>query len=122
VVLGDFKVVPLVVGEARPEEVEEVLERLWGGDETFLVVSSDLSHYLPYDRAAALDESTARAIETCRPEEIGPRQACGRIPVQGLLLQARARGLEVTRIDLRSSGDTAGPRDQVVGYGSFLVG
>ncbi len=122
VVLGEFTLLPLVVGEARPEEVAAVLEKVWGGDETFLVVSSDLSHYLPYDRAVALDEATARAIETCRPEEIGVQQACGRTPLAGLLLRARAEGLSVLRVDLRNSGDTAGPRNQVVGYGSFVVG
>lgn len=122
VVLRDFSLVPLVVGAASPEEVAEVLEGLWGGEETFVVVSSDLSHYLPYRRAVELDEATARAIENCQPEAIGPHQACGRIPMAGLLLRARDLGLSVVRVDLRNSGDTAGPRHQVVGYGSFLVG
>ncbi|MGW8268487.1 MAG: AmmeMemoRadiSam system protein B [Longimicrobiales bacterium] len=119
-VLGEFRVLPLVVGDASPEEVAGVLEELWGGEDTLVVISSDLSHFLSYEKAERLDESTARAIETLRPEEIGHDQACGRIPVGGLLLRARAEGLTVERVDLRNSGDTAGPRDRVVGYGSFL--
>jgi len=119
-VLGDFRLVPLVVGDALPQEVASVLVKLWGGDETLVVVSSDLSHFLPHGQAVALDEETASAIEAFRPDDIGPDQACGRIPVGGLLLRARALGLLVERVDLRNSGDTAGPRDRVVGYGSFL--
>jgi len=119
-VLGDFLVLPLVVGEATAEEVAEVLRELWGGDETLVVISSDLSHFLSYERAERLDESTACAIEALRPEEIRRDQACGRIPVGGLLLRAREEGLKVERVDLRNSGDTAGSRDRVVGYGSFL--
>jgi AmmeMemoRadiSam system protein B len=119
-VLGEFQVLPLVVGEASPEDVAGALEELWGGEDTLVVISSDLSHFLSYERAARLDESTARAIEELRPEEIRHDQACGRIPVGGLLLRARAEGLKAERVDLRSSGDTAGPRDRVVGYGSFL--
>lgn len=119
-VLGKFQVLPLVVGDASPEDVAEVLQELWGGEETLVVISSDLSHFLSYEKAGKLDEVTARAIESLRPEEIRPDQACGRIPVGGLLLRAREEGLEVERVDLRNSGDTAGPRNQVVGYGSFL--
>ena len=120
VVLGDFTLVPLVVGEASPEEVAEVLEVLWGGSETLIVVSSDLSHFLPYSQANELDALTARSIQELRPEEIGHDQACGRMPLGGLLLRAREEGLSVECVDLRNSGDTAGPRNQVVGYGSFL--
>lgn len=119
-VLGEFQLVPLLVGDALPEEVATVLEELWGGEETLVVVSSDLSHFLPHGQAVALDEATASAIEAFRPEKIAPDQACGRIPMGGLLLQARALALQVERVDLRTSGDTAGSRDQVVGYGSFL--
>jgi AmmeMemoRadiSam system protein B len=120
--LGEFSLVPLVVGEASVEEVAEVLECLWGGPETLIVVSSDLSHYLPYAKAVDLDEATARSIEAMNPEEIHFEQACGRIPIGGLLLRARAEGLSVERVDLRNSGDTAGSRDRVVGYASFLFG
>lgn len=118
--LADVRIVPLVVGIATPEEVEAVLRALWGGPETLVVVSSDLSHYLSYEEAVALDEETARAVEALRPEDIGAKQACGRTPVGGLLLRAREEGMSVERVDLRNSGDTAGDRDRVVGYGSFL--
>ena len=120
VVLGDFALVPLVVGESPPEEVAEVLKALWGGPETLVVVSSDLSHYLPYSQANELDALTARAIQELRPGEIRHDQACGRMPMGGLLLRAREEGLSVECVDLRNSGDTAGPRNQVVGYGSFV--
>jgi len=121
-VLGEFRLVPLLVGDATPQEVESVIETLWGGDETFLLVSSDLSHYLSYEAARRVDRETTRAIEQLDPEEIGYDQACGRVPVQGLLLAARRRGLRVTTLDLRNSGDTAGPRDTVVGYGAYVFG
>jgi AmmeMemoRadiSam system protein B len=118
-VLSDFRLVPLVVGDATPAEVAEVIETLWGGAETLLVVSSDLSHYLPYEQAKALDRATTQAIENLDPEAIGEDQACGRLPVQGLLLAARRHGLHARTLDLRSSGDTAGSRDAVVGYGAY---
>lgn len=119
VVLGEFKIVPLVVGEAEDDEVAQVLETLWGGDETRFVISSDLSHYHDYVTARTLDAATARAIERLRPKEIGREQACGRVPIRGLLRAAIAHGLRVETIDLRNSGDTAGPRSEVVGYGAW---
>ena len=119
-VLGDFALIPLVVGESPPEDVAEVLKTLWGGSETLIVVSSDLSHYLPYSQANEVDALTALAIQDLRPEEIRHSQACGRTPMGGLLLRAREEGLSVECVDLRNSGDTAGPRNQVVGYGSFV--
>ncbi|MFO0605103.1 MAG: AmmeMemoRadiSam system protein B [Polyangiales bacterium] len=112
-------VVPLVVGDAAPEAVGRALEALWGGDETLVVVSSDLSHYLPYAAGRARDEETARAIESLAPVE--PEQACGAAAINGLLWLARRRKMRVERLDLRSSGDTAGPRDEVVGYGAFAL-
>jgi AmmeMemoRadiSam system protein B len=118
--LGDFALVPLVVGDARPEEVAEVLERLWGGPETLIVVSTDLSHYCDYDTARRLDAATTRAIEALEPGAINHEQACGRIPVQGLLLAAQRHGLQAEVVDVRNSGDTAGPRDAVVGYGAYV--
>ncbi len=121
-VLGEFALVPFVVGDASPEEVAAVLELLWGGPETRIVVSSDLSHYHPYEVARRMDEATSRAIEALRPRDIDFEQACGRIPLQGLLVAARRRELRATTLDLRSSGDTAGGRDSVVGYGSYAVG
>jgi hypothetical protein len=120
-VLGEFKLVPLVVGDAAPEQVAQVLERLWGGPETLIVVSSDLSHYHDYDTARRLDAATSKAIEQLRFEDIGYDDACGRAPVNGLLHYARHHGLTVRTIDLRNSGDTAGGRDRVVGYGAYAV-
>ena len=120
VLLDDFKLVPLVVGEASPDSVSEVLDKLWGGDETLIVVSSDLSHYLDYDSACNLDHQTSSAIENLDPGQIKNTGACGRFPVGGLLNQAKKRGLQVTTLDVRNSGDTAGPKDRVVGYGSWM--
>ena len=117
--LGEFQLVPIVVGEADTEQVEQVLARLWGGPETLIVISSDLSHFHDYDTAVGLDAATAKAIEQLRPKAIGPGDACGRNPVRGLLSLARRLGLQVTTADLRNSGDTAGPRDRVVGYGAW---
>jgi AmmeMemoRadiSam system protein B len=120
-VLGPFALVPLVVGDAEPEEVDEVLEALWDGRETLVVVSSDLSHYLDYETARRLDAQTTRAIETLACEALDLERACGCIPVQGLLLAARRHGLRAHAIDVRSSGDTAGPKDRVVGYGAYVL-
>jgi AmmeMemoRadiSam system protein B/AmmeMemoRadiSam system protein A len=120
VVLGRFNLVPLAVGDATEMEVAEVLERAWDGPETLIVISSDLSHYLPYDAARAIDAATAQAIVRLDGGAIGRDQACGRVPVKGLLALARRKGLSVQQVDLRNSGDTAGSRDQVVGYGSWL--
>ena len=119
-VLDDFKLVPLVVGEADADTVCEVLEAAWGGPETLIVISSDLSHYQDYDTARRLDSTTSEAIEALQPERIHYEDACGRNPVNGLLLAARHHALKGKTIDLRNSGDTAGPRDQVVGYGAYV--
>lgn len=119
-VLSEFKLAPLVVGDARPQEVGAVLEALWGGPETLIVISSDLSHYQGYQAAQRLDSATSQAIEALRFEDIGYEQACGRNPVNGLLWVARRKALHGETIDLRNSGDTAGPRDQVVGYGAYV--
>ena len=117
-VLGNFKLVPLAVGGASASQVAEVLEALWGGDETLIVVSSDLSHYLPYDQAREVDADTADAILHLRSDLVGER-ACGAHPVNGLLLAARHKGLKAHLLDLRNSGDTAGDKNRVVGYGAF---
>jgi AmmeMemoRadiSam system protein B len=119
-ILAEFTLVPLAVGQASPNDVGEVLEQLWGGPETLIVVSSDLSHYHDYDTAHRLDSATSRAIEQLRPQDIQYDHACGRIPINGLLHVARKRGMSAMTIDLRNSGDTAGPRDQVVGYGAYV--
>ena len=119
-VLENFSLVPAVVGDANPEEVAEVLELLWDGDETALVISSDLSHYHDYATARRKDEATSAAIEALRPQDIGVEHACGRLPVNGLLYAARRRGLKAQTVDLRNSGDTAGGKDSVVGYGAYV--
>lgn len=120
-VLDEFSLVPLVVGDTSAEEVSEVLERLWGGDETLLVISSDLSHYHDYNTARAMDSETCMAIEEMNPAAIHYDQACGRNPVIGLLLAAKKHGLHVTTLDLRNSGDTAGDKSSVVGYGAWAL-
>ena len=120
-VLGDFALVPLVVGGATPAEVAAVLERLWGGPETLVVISSDLSHYHDYATAQRMDRRTAEAVESLDLEGLDDDQACGRLPILGLLAAARTHGLAVERLDLRNSGDTAGPRDRVVGYGAWKL-
>lgn len=114
-VLDDFRLVPLLVGRALPEEVAEVIERLWGGEETLIVISSDLSHYLPYARAQATDRATVDAVLRLDPA-LDHNQACGATPLAGALLAARAHGLAPRLLDLRNSGDTAGDRSRVVGY------
>ena len=119
-VLGDFTLVPLAVGDATPEEISQILDALWDGPETRFVVSSDLSHYYDFKTAQRLDRATAKAIEALKPGGIGEDQACGRVPIRGLLQVARQRGLRARTIDLRNSGDTAGPHDRVVGYGAFV--
>jgi AmmeMemoRadiSam system protein A len=113
-----FGVVPLVVGRATTAQVAEVLERLWGGDETLIVVSSDLSHYLGYEQAKETDSETARTILLRRPQ-LNHHQACGATPVNGLLEVALRRGLKPELFDLRNSGDTAGDHSRVVGYASI---
>jgi MEMO1 family protein len=117
-VLGDFTLVPLVVGAAGVDEVAEVIDRLWGGPETLVVISSDLSHYHPYDEARAMDEATVGAMLAMRTD-IDHEQACGATPVTGFLTVARRRGLKPELLDLRNSGDTAGGRGRVVGYASI---
>jgi AmmeMemoRadiSam system protein B len=118
-VLGEFALVPVLVGDARPAEVADVLAGLWGGAETLIVISSDLSHFHPYAAAQRLDEATARAIEALDETGLGPEAACGHLPIAGLLIEARRHGLRAERLDLRNSGDTAGARDSVVGYGAW---
>lgn len=118
ILLGEFDLVPLVVGQASGEEVAEVLDRLWGGPETLVVISSDLSHYLSSEAAQRADRETADAILALE----GPlhsRQACGAAPINGLLTAARRRGMRAELLDLRNSADTAGDPSRVVGYGAF---
>jgi AmmeMemoRadiSam system protein B len=118
-VLGEFRLVPLAAGDASAEEVAEVIERFFDEPETLVVVSSDLSHYHDYATARRLDAETSRAICELRPDDLDWESACGRVGVRGLLVVARRHGLAAHALDVRSSGDTAGPRDRVVGYGAY---
>jgi MEMO1 family protein len=119
--LPAFAIVPLLVGNCSPQQAAEVLHRLWRGPETLIVVSSDLSHYHDYETARQLDAATAAAIERGDWEGLGPDQACGALAVAALLVEARRRGLAARRLALCNSGDTAGSRDRVVGYGAWTV-
>ena len=119
-VLDDFVLIPLVVGTVDAKTVATVLDKLWGGCETLIVISTDLSHYLPYAAAKASDSHTTKLIEQLDHSIVG-EQACGCHPLNGLLKLAGIKGLAVRPLDLRNSGDTAGSRDQVVGYGSYAV-
>jgi hypothetical protein len=124
--LGSFKLVPLAMGNVSSEQIAEVFEALWGGRETLIVVSSDLSHYHDYDTANQLDSATSRAIEALAPNDINAEQACGRPAIQALLIEAQRHGLSATTVDQRNSGDTAGKamrlqgRNEVVGYGAWI--
>jgi len=117
-VLGDFQLLPLAVGEATADEVAEVLEQVWGGDETLIVISSDLSHFLPDALARKVDGGTVDAILALN-SHINHEQACGATPVNGLLLAARHHGLHPVVLDVRNSSDTAGDPERVVGYAAF---
>ena len=116
--LARFTLVPFAVGDATPDQVAQVMERLWGGPETLVLVSSDLSHYHPYREAAAIDRETAQHVLELRPT-LDHEQACGATPINGLLQVAPKHGLVPALLDLRNSGDTAGDRSRVVGYASF---
>jgi AmmeMemoRadiSam system protein B len=118
--LERFAIVPLAVGGATAQDVAEVLERLWGGPETLIVVSSDLSHHHDDETARRMDAQTTAAIEALEPDAITPEGACGAGSIRGLLIQAQRHGLSAETADLRNSGDTSGARDQVVGYGSYV--
>jgi len=123
--INNFQLVPLVVGDASPGEVAEVLEQLWGDEETLIVVSSDLSHYHDYTTAQQMDCATSAAIESLQIDNIHGDNACGSAPVNGLLYLAKQRGLHGQTIDLRNSFDTAGnnnpgSKSRVVGYGAYV--
>jgi len=118
-VLDDFRLIPLAVGDATADDVAEVLDALWGGAETIIVVSSDLSHYLPYQLAATVDKSTADDILNMK-STLTHQQACGSTPVNGMLVAAKRHQLHPTLLSLCNSGDTAGDKERVVGYASFM--
>lgn len=119
-VLDDFRLIPIVVGICPAREVEAVLEALWGGEETLIVVSSDLSHFHSYSEAQGIDAQTTARIEA-RESSLQGEEACGAYALNGLLLAAKARGLNVRTLDVRNSGDTAGDPFRVVGYGAYAL-
>ena len=119
-VLGDFALVPLAVGDATGEQVSEVIERLWGGPETLIVISTDLSHYHEYEHAQKIDADTADRIGRLETG-LNHQQACGATPLNGLLALARKKGLSIRRLSVCNSGDTAGGRGRVVGYSAFAL-
>jgi len=121
-VCPDARVVPLLAGDDDWRAVQKVLELLWGGDETAIVVSSDLSHYHDYATAQRLDAETAQKVERLGAGEVDFERACGATGINGLLAVVASKGLACTTLDLRNSGDTAGPRNRVVGYGAFAMG
>ncbi len=120
-VLNDFQLVPIVAGDATADQVDAVLETIWGGPETLIVISSDLSHYHDYFTAQQKDRHTTKLIEHKQYEQLDFDSACGRVPVSGLLKLAREHGFKVENIDLRNSGDTAGDKNRVVGYGAYVI-
>lgn len=120
-VLNEFMLVPLLVGDAKPEQVAAVLDKLWGGDETLIVISSDLSHYLDYETASNTDRNTTYLIESFDYEKIGSKQACGCMPMRGLLKLAKEKNMTIQTLDLRNSGDISGKKDRVVGYGAYAL-
>jgi len=119
VVLGEFTLIPLVVGRAAKEEIADILASLWGGAETLIVISSDLSHYEDYETAGRMDSAASQAIVNLDPCGLDENSACGRVPIRGLLHLAKQKGMRAEQVDLRNSGDTAGSHDQVVGYGAY---
>ena len=120
-VLSDFTLVPLVVGQTEPEIVSNIIEKGWGDPESLIVISSDLSHFLNYEEAQLIDRETCKAIENLDHEKIHDEGACGIFPISGMLEFAKNNNLTITTLDLRNSGDTAGDKDRVVGYGAWAI-
>lgn len=118
---ADVAIVPLLVSHCAPRQVHEVIEKLWGGPETLIVISSDLSHFHDYDTARRLDNHTRDMIERLDAENITPRDACGALPVAGMLLSARKRGMTIQTLGMRNSGDVTGDKSRVVGYGAWAI-
>ena len=115
----NFEIIPLLAGDTDPSHVAKVLRLLWGGNETLIVISSDLSHYHDYESAKVIDQRTSKSIEELHGEQLDYDSACGRLPIQGLLEVAKELKMQCKTLDLRNSGDTSGPHDRVVGYGAF---
>jgi MEMO1 family protein len=120
-ILKEFSLLPLVAGDATPQQICQVLEQVWDGVETLIVISSDLSHYRDYTTAQQLDRETSKKIEALEYDKLDYDSACGRVPVSGLLAFAKNHQLQIKTIDLRNSGDTAGDRRRVVGYGAYVI-
>ena len=120
-VLDDAAIVPILVGDAREDDVAGVLKTLWGGPETLILISTDLSHFHDYETARKLDTGTAKLIELMRPEKIDGERACGHRGLGGAIQRAQALDLRVTALDVRNSGDTSGSKERVVGYGAFAM-
>ncbi|MFV2058891.1 MAG: AmmeMemoRadiSam system protein B [Thiohalomonadales bacterium] len=118
--LGNFSLLPLVVGECKADTIAAIISQVWN-DDTLIVISTDLSHFLDYDSARQRDQQTSKAIEALNFAAIGPEDACGCVPLAGLLLHAQNQGLHITTLDCRNSGDTAGDKQRVVGYGAYVV-
>lgn len=119
-IIRSFTMLPILVGEADPVEVKKVLNQCWGGPETLIVISSDLSHFHTYQTAERMDNHTTTAIESLQPDAIAYADACGRIPINGLLLVAKEKGLHVKTVARCNSGDTGGDKQRVVGYGAYV--
>jgi len=125
-ILGQFSLIPIVVGNAERHEVAEVINQLWCGEDgscdehTLIVISSDLSHYHEYNEARQLDRATSDAIENLKPDLISYDDACGRNGLKGMITVAQEKGLTAKLLDLRNSGDTAGDKNRVVGYGAYV--
>ena len=121
IVAPGIPVVPMLTGDVDPVDVADVVDPLLD-DETLLLISSDLSHYHDYETARRLDAETVHAIEKFDSVALGRESACGRTGIQAALHIAKRRGYRMQTLDLRNSGDTAGPHDRVVGYGTFAFG
>lgn len=119
--LNHFKLVPIVAGDASADQVGQVIAKLWGGDETLIVISSDLSHYHDYATAQHRDQHTTEMIEHLDYHHLSSEDACGKVPVSGLLKVLKDKALNIKTVDLRNSGDTAGDKSRVVGYGAYVV-
>lgn len=117
--LKNFTIVPLLTGQTTSANIAQTIKQLWGGKETLIIISSDLSHYHDYKTAQQLDKKAAQAIVNLKPNELDDEQACGNLPINGLLEVAIEKKLTTKLIDLRNSGDTTSNKDQVVGYGAF---
>jgi hypothetical protein len=122
VALGEFTALALTTGDIAPDAAAAVLDDLIDEPGVLGVVSSDLSHYLDHEAACRRDNRTAQAIVGLRFEDLAPDDACGRTAVQAALLVARQREWACRLLALGNSGDTGGPRQRVVGYGSFVIG